>query len=406
MKPALQPLLPFAAFLMILPFPGTVALRLLLLALCAGIAFWQWRRVPGAGAVIPCQAALLAWVLVAVASLANGFNVAYSLGELKNEIGYSMLAFLAFFIVARDRRQALFLLRALGIGLLLIGGWGTVAWAAQGFEWPEGGLSGGIGVFATYLVTIAPALLWLALAERSATARRAAAGLVGFALFLLIITAQRAVWPVLALQAIVALFMATRAGATRFSLRRLAAASALLLALALAGMLYSQQARYAGVSDRNVQLTTDARLGFWPKVAARIGEHPLAGAGFGRSIMLQAYPELIPPQTPALWHAHNLLLNYGLQMGLPGMLALLLLFGAFIRHFWQAAAQGSGPGPGPGLGVGIAGLAIVLGVLLRNQFNDFFVRDMSLLFWSLTGIFARLAVAARQGNSSDQQTPA
>jgi O-antigen ligase len=158
-------------------------------------------------------------------------------------------------------------------------------------------------------------------------------------------------------------------------------------------MLFSQHARFGAEP-----LSADVRLAFWPKVVASIAEHPLAGAGFGRSVMHKAYPELIPADTPALWHAHNVFLNYGLQLGVPGMLALAGVFGSLAMLFWRAATNHAV--------AGLAGLMLVSGVLLRNQFNDFFTRDMSLMFWALAGLFVRLAVTAKQGTNSDQQTPA
>lgn len=87
-----------------------------------------------------------------------------------------------------------------------------------------------------------------------------------------------------------------------------------------------------------------------------------------------------------LWHAHNVVLNYGLSMGVPGMLALLLLIAALLREyarFWQAED--------PGLRmIGACGMVLVLGVFSRNMANDMFVRDAALLFWALNGMLLGL----------------
>src|SRR6266853_4552501 len=72
-------LLPFMLLLFVLPFPGTVALRLVCLAVAFLVAIALWRRlVPPA---IPCKPALLAWMAVAFLSLAWAVDPAYSLGE-------------------------------------------------------------------------------------------------------------------------------------------------------------------------------------------------------------------------------------------------------------------------------------------------------------------------------------
>jgi len=52
---------------------------------------------------------------------------------------------------------------------------------------------------------------------------------------------------------------------------------------------------------------------------------------------------------------------------------------------------------------GIAGLMLVTGVVVRNQFNDFFVRDMALLYWALSGLL--LGFAQRRKRALDACAP-
>lgn len=378
-------LLPFAMLLIILPFPGTVAARLLLLVICFGVALRYWWRMPDMRAQIPCKLALAVWVAVAVASLAYAFDPAYTLGELKNELGYTMMAFFAFFTIAGERQNARWLLLASLAGFVLIGSVAVTTWLAHGREWQERAVHGGIGVFGTYLVTMFPVVAWFALDARSSRSRWIALGLGGFLLFLAAIVAQRAVWPVLAIQAMLLLLVTARHGRRAMDRFALIGSAVAIVVFAGAGLLYSQYARFS--SPESPTMSADVRFAFWPKVVANIAEHPLAGAGFGRFVMHRAYPELIPPEAPSLWHAHNVFLNYGLQLGLPGMFALAGVFLALAVHFTRATAVSSGAV------AGVAGLMLVAGVVLRNQFNDFFLRDMSLLFWALTGLLARLALS-------------
>lgn len=381
-------LLPFALFIVVLPFPGTVALRMLLLAVCFGIALWQWWRIPGVRVAIPCKAALFAWAGVGIASLAYTADFAYTAGELKNELGFTMMAFFGFFAIAADRAAAIWLLRAVGAGLAFIGLWATLAWAGNGLVWNEVGRYGGIGGFSTYLVTIVPILVWLVFADPLSRMRSAAMGLLFFAAFLALISMQRAAWPALAAQALIIVALAFHHRLVAMGWRRAVVAAIAVSFVATAGTQFIQQARFGDVVGEP-QMADDVRLGFWPQVVAKIAEHPLVGTGFGRNMMHAAYPELTPVEVPDLWHAHNVLLNYGLQLGWPGIIALLFLFAAFGYLFLQSIAHGA-------RWTGVAGLAIMVGVLTRNQFNDFFSRDMSLLFWALTGVLARLAVEAGQ----------
>lgn len=385
------PLLPFALFLIILPFPGTVAARLLLLLICFCIASWQWWRHPGLRATIPCKPVLAAWIVVCAASMFYAFDPGYSLGELKNELGYTMMAFFAFFAIAHDRANAVWLLRASGLGLVIIGGWAIIALVTNGFAWNEGGGHGGIGIFATYVITVVCGQFWLAGQDPSPAFRRLALALCVFAIALAALTMQRAVWPVIAFQSLLALFVASRAGLIALDRRMLLLAIGCVAMVAIAGLLANQRVRYGDAPNEQVQLGNDVRLKYWPEVVARIAEHPLTGTGFGRGVIRKAYPDLTPVEAPALWHAHNVFLNYGLQAGIPGVLALAALFAGFGILFWHAST-------GPQAWAGIAGLLLVGGVVLRNQANDFFVRDMSLMFWALTGLFARLATSAWHGD--------
>lgn len=381
-------LLPFALFLMVLPFPGTVAARLLLLVICVVVASYHALRAPGPAASIPCVPAIAAWAVVSLVSLSYAVDPTYSLGEIKNELGYTLMAFLAFFAIADTPAAARMLVFSLMLGLLAIGGGALVLWAGNGGIWAEAGPFGGSGVFSTYVVTLTPALSWLIRSGEEPTGRRLAIAAAGFAALLAVLTMQRAIWPALAAEALVLVVMSRH----RLKPKRLVVVALVIVVAAIVGVAANQHRRFghAQGSDQSASadLQGDSRLGFWPKVVGEIASHPASGAGFGRNALRNAYPQLVPKETPALWHAHNTFLNYGLAMGVPGILALAALFFAWALFFVRTGA-------GAGSVAGIAGLMLVVGVVIRNQFNDFFMRDMSLLFWALTGVFARQALADR-----------
>ena len=372
-------LLPFALFLAVLPFPSTVALRLLCLFAAALIAaVIEWRN-PGERPAIPCKPALILWISVCAASLAYSVLPAYSLGEFKNEIGYAMLAFLSFLVVARDRQTVEYLLLALAAGFAVIGLWAAGAWLVNGYSWDQGGRYGGVAVFGTYLVTTAPALFWLACAASRPTLRRIGRGLLILAFLLALMTLQRAVWPALAAEAAAVGAWCYRRG--RFS-RRGAMWAALLGLLIVAAFVTASVWRS---ENRAVEadLAGDTRLPAWLGIAGKIAEHPVIGAGFGRGTMGRAYPDLIPQTNTMISHPHNVFLNYAIGMGIPGVLVLAGLFFCFGRVFWNLMRRRDET-----LALlGVCGVMLVVGVVVRNQFNDLFIRDMSLLYWALAGIF-------------------
>jgi O-antigen ligase len=97
-------------------------------------------------------------------------------------------------------------------------------------------------------------------------------------------------------------------------------------------------------------------------------------------------------------HPHNLVFNYGISAGVPGMVAVLALFAALAWRFWQLAFRGERVARLTGL----AGAAMVAGVLARNMANDFFVRDGALLFWALAGMLFGYALRHESTCGEDQ----
>ena len=370
-------LLPFMLLLFVLPFPGTVALRLVCLAVAFLVAIALWRRL--APPAIPCKPALLAWMAVAFLSLAWAVDPAYSLAEIKNEILYTMMAFVAFFAMTRDEADLRRLLLALAAGALLLCALALESRLRLGL-WNSEGLHGGSTAFAGYAIAVAPMLLLLGSRLAAAWSRAAV-----FALFLLVAATAffalaRVVWWALALQAVIALILLWRRDILKLRTGTLLACVTGVVLLAAGILLAVQQVRF-GTSSGGV-VAEDIRLGQLGPVLNRIAESPAAGAGFGRGVLSKAHRDLIPEINTQLWHAHNVFLNYGLEMGVPGMLALAWVFVSLLREYWRLYA---GQDRGASL-LGVAGLTLIAGMLLRNQVNDMFVRDEAILFWALNGM--------------------
>ena len=390
MRPWLR-LLPFAVFLFILPFPGTVALRLL--ALAAGLALCAWAWHKDGFPQVAAKYALLFWAGCALFSLAGAIDPGYSLGEIKNEVGYAMAAYLGFLTLTRTREDAQFLLKALILGSIVIA---AIAlwehWSSDSSYWNEFGRAGGSGSYSTYLLALLPALLWAGCVLPHKHRWRAVSGLIVLQLLIALLAGQRAFWLVFGLQALLALYLLRARGFVAISAARARAigvAAVVLCALALAGV--------AAKRD-TLAWTQDPRLETWTAVAARILEHPLAGQGFGREIMKKAYPDLLSQKYPALWHAHNLFLNYGMSLGIPGMVAIVLVFFALLRKFWELSRSGDSTVAM----AGICGVLLVAGVVARNLTNDFFQRDLALMFWAIAGMLLGYANHAQGGSEGLQ----
>jgi O-antigen ligase len=373
---------PAALFLLVLPFTHTVALRLSSLAIAAAIVLFTWRSRPMPP--IPCKPPLLIWAGMALLSLSWAMDPEYTLGEIKNEIGYAMLCFVTFYGMTRGEREWTLWNRVLMAGFLVISASAISArWMAG--EWVTEGPHGGVGDYSTYLILILPFILLAAV-------KKPPAGLPLNPSWLLLpillaggqLTLNRTFWPaLLAVSASFLLLYRFRARPFRIS-RQILGITVLLGILTITPFIETVKDK-AVTTGTNTEILTraiqqDPRIPLWSFVIQRVSEHPLTGAGFGRGAFRQALTQHFEDKN--LWHAHNLFLNYALQMGVGGVLAILLLFWALAREFWLLYRSTNRDASL----IGIAGLALLCGVIVKNMTDDFHVRHLALLFWALAGI--------------------
>jgi len=380
--------LPFVVFLFILPFRGTVALRLLCLSAAIVIAVSLWRRLDTPR--IPCKPALFAWAGLALLSLGYAVDPAYSLGEIKNELGYTMTAFVAFFAMTNSRAKLLLWMLAVLSAITVISIWALVIWQGRG-SWDDSAGHGGVGSFASLAIAVAPlaVVAWRSLEGR---ARFGLVAVCALALLAVVASQQRIVWMAWGVQVAVTLALLSYSRILQWRPYLLALIMGASLAAAGAATLIIHGQKVDESPVEYYDLSNDFRLEQWGRIMDRIQDKPLSGAGFGREAMKKAHPDLVPTTAPMslLWHPHNVFLTYGVAMGFPGMLVLLLVFAALIatyaRHLRAASVEQRM--------IAIAGIAIIIGIVVRNLTNDLFLRDGALMFWALNG--ALLGYLARQ----------
>jgi O-antigen ligase len=388
--------LPASLLLAILPYPHTVALRLSCVATSFLAALLIWRKVRPAVPPVPCGKAIGVWALISCASLVYAVDPSNSWREIQNETVYTILVFWSFYVLGHSGRFLPHLMAGLALGASGIALWAVFLFVKAG-SLHELNLVIGAAGLVTYIVTVAPvvllAWLWPSKFIHSAS----------LVVLLLLVAAavacqQRIAWPILSLQAVAAAIYAGFRWRARISLSIYGLIVAFILA---AGTILYYQADRARHNDAGIErIVGDQRLlRIWGPVAEKIAGSPLVGAGFGRHAMRKAYPDLIPEDNPMLWHAHNVILNYGLALGVPGMVAIVLLFLCLgQKHGGLLFLRDDRLNI-----IGLVGLLVVTGVLLRNQVNDMFVRDNALLFWALNGMLLGIASSIR---SAGEQRPA
>jgi O-antigen ligase len=153
---------------------------------------------------------------------------------------------------------------------------------------------------------------------------------------------------------------------------------------------FAQQAqvfdvRGVGINDANYAVLE--RLAHWQTAGEMIRYHPWTGVGF--SNYEPAYPQYALMNWPIpLGHAHNYYLNVGAELGLPGLLAYVLLWGAILWQTLRARSVWPGTGWQRGLALGLMGAWTHLAV--HNLFDNLYVNNTHLLIGALLGVLTIL----------------
>jgi O-antigen ligase len=387
-----------ALFLSSALFSHTVALRLLLLALGVALAAAALATQRASlRALPPIWLPFALWAAWAVLSLAWSIEPQRSLLELKNEILYAGLALWVCYVAA----QANGALRVIGLVLaaaatalsvltlydFFSGGW---------YKYIEG-VQGGAGFHSSALVILVPCTavaIWCACRAPWALWTRVAgcillAVLVGSAYA----TQNRIIWIAFAVQTMVLALLAFPprvALASRATLATVALAVVLVLGTGLLLNRITSERVITGSAD---SLEADPRLTLWREAVEKIGERPLTGYGFGRGLLRGSLRSEMG--RVELWHSHNLFLDSALQMGLPGVFLLCMLFGVTLRRGWALVRKRNVVA----VGCGAALITVVLGTIIRNMTDVLWVRQGALLYWGVIG--ALLGASSQRDDAGD-----
>ena len=373
-----------AIFIASLQLPGTVALRLSLLALLVALALvdiTRLRAVPR-----PIVIALVLWAALSGLSLVNAINLAYSSREFLNEIVYTSIAFLVFFILAASLRRVLVWRNAFLVATLVLG---AVAVAVQLVR-PDDihrGAHGGPGTVATFLIVGLPLLILAGIPAWHGSFSR---WLVACGLLVWFTAAwaseNRIVWPIALVSSLFMMGMLYRydgkaAGLARFGRRQWLMVGLILIAF-VAAFAVSQVKRVKTTELETAmkRLDRDPRLNIWSAAVQAAKSAPWTGFGVGRGVLSGKLRT--ESNDPMGWHGHNVLINAIISLGPAGPLVLLFLLGSLIAALVPALR---GDDRDRRL-LAIAGITVIGAFFLRSMTDDFFYRHNAIMFWSWNGI--------------------
>ena len=387
------------AFLASVLFSHTNALRFLLLlagscaVAVAAIRMRAGGKQDGLDLVPPALFAFLLWMAWAGASLAWSLEPELSQKEFTNELVYTLVAFWFCYLAGQAPGAA----RALGYGL---GAALAAVCLIAGYEYfldrghYEFGLHGGAGNLTSALITLVPCLLlvcWLS-REKAVSARAGALAwvCVGLAVLGAYTTLNRTIWIAFIMQiflagALILWRSRDHRGLERRKLIGTATVAALIAVAAAVTIVQVQQERSELLRQRPgkeaaADPQNDPRLRIWPYAVDIVRERPWLGMGYGRGIARKQLHDRFPERE--IWHAHNLVLETAIQVGIPGAVLLLALIGMTAVSGYRYARSRNAIRAA----CGIAVLCIVMGMLLRNMTDVLWVRQNSLLYWGVIGM--------------------
>ncbi len=375
-------------FLFALPLAYITAVREILLGSAA--FFWLAAMVIRRRLLIPrtpLDLPLLCLVAVSFLSLIWAVNPTYSFKEIKGELLKGCLVFyLAAYSAGRSERlRPTWLILVCGNLLMVLYSFWDF-WQAggnlAGYQIRAGSLHAGYGEFGTYLITVFPYLLILTL-ERPWLSKKNRGGLfflLALNLLAIYITFGRAMW----IAAAVEFFLIGWIGKRKMILLGVVAGLLLFMVFIPKSVCLHGERLSVSAPGTNTAVggTAGDLLDIWKLAFQYIQERPFQGIGFGRSSFSEAFTEFRAQHQPMLWHAHNTLLDFTFQTGIQGLAALLWVLGVAGFHCFRRGGRGIDPWV---RNFSLATGVMLVGFLIRNFFDDFFVDDNALMFWVLIG---------------------
>jgi len=383
-------------FLFILPFTHTVALRLSMLGIAFLTALYIWHKEEHPS--LPLKFPLILTAFISIASLFWAVDPQYSFGEVKNEIGYTFLAFFTFFILTKSDKELRVFGGALFIGAVIMVSLGLGAYLMDG-RWDTDGRQGGTHDFSIHVVFMMPVLIFAYFYAKRLYSRLAILALAALLIITGYFTLQRIMWPGIAVMLLTIGSLLIFASSWKKTIKATSIFVVFFVCIAMLpiGLMAKNNTSYTSVSEIYNVIKSDARVnGIWGSSITGIEQAPLLGVGYGRRGFIKAYPELV---VGLGWHAHNIILDKTVQTGIIGAIIFTFLMACIIRQFWLGSRVSLSREM---LLLSVCSIALVLAMLTVNMTNHSFVRQSSLLFWSLLGMSLGYSLRQKQRNASGE----
>lgn len=388
-------LLSLAGLVVVLPLAHLAAWRSLFFLGVVLCSLWCLRHEEGSKWKLPPLAwVFLLWMLAAFSSLPDGPGRAEIFQLALQEVGKSTLLFYCAYLLSLGVGSVVMIYWGVVVALALLSGVVLVSWGIHG-GWVSHGVVPALGEYATSALTLLPIVAlpffkpWQKLLGPWAKPFAVLSMLLALGGGAL--TMSRSVWLVVgAMQAVV---FAVWYGRQVNDWRRGGA-----LALIAGGVLLAIAwlvAQWRGMD----LLYFSPRMAIYGPVFEHILESPWTGFGYGHESARVWYQQHM--QEPGISHAHNIILSYAEQMGVLGVITIFAIFGGLFHRFFKGLELSDSRALAPA----ILGVALIVGIFIKNNLDIFFVRHNLLLFFTCTGMLLGLLEGdgARPRHLSEEQ---
>lgn len=344
----------------------------------------------------PLEIPLLFFLATIVISLFTSLNFKYSLRTLEGEFLKCALLFYVVFINATSEEDVLSIAKALIFGSFLFAVYGIFDFfmnssAFLDMSYRAGSLELGYDSYAQYLIMVLPVNIMGLFYLKSWKGKFFLFVVFALNCFELYLTRTRGAWVAFMLELLLIAMILPRKNAVR-----LACAGVIIVILSLALSVLPQNLVWHGNKELNVSSpgaetemnTAETRLVIWKEVFKEISKNPLKGAGYGKAIFKEKFKgKEFMKRKEISWldHAHNTFVDIAIQLGVQGVLALLLIIFVILKMSWATFTAGATDFDRK---FGLAAFVMTIGFFTANQVAEFYIDDLALLFWFLTGMLA------------------
>jgi O-antigen ligase len=396
------------ACLLVAPFRGSAGMRagcLVLSAIALAIASWPWRDVRKYwSASASVNGLVVAWLAVTFCWSMLDQSPFVAMGEWKRDVLTPALAYFVFNTLTRSRADLNRWFSVLAVGLLGL----TILIFRDPQSRFDGNVQaayGGVGALSTWLIIMAA--LWPLAgrrAEEGAAWHRLLASLIGVVILVCAyMTGNRIIWICFAFMLsvyVAGMALPSSPGRMRWRTVLVLLTGGVTLFASLA--YFSSHMRFDNGAGQRVDVVEtavhDPRPQIWQESLAVMKKMPWYGLGFGIDALKPKLEARFENRGVAerYGHGHNLVLNYGLQMGYVGAGVMLLLIIGLLSVFVPFRGEGAWSRL-----VSICGAMLITGFFVRNMTDDFFHRHSALFFWSAIGML----MGARQFDEARSTRP-